>query len=138
MDAEPSRLLLVFDGSSIADRALEAALTRARSLGASITLLAPVPPRLWRAKRGQFQVSPEKHDEEFARDQLKRAHDRIKAEGVHVEQLVRVGPPARVIAEEIAKGYAALVIPERRSLTGAPPLARVVAVPDGTEVLVVA
>jgi nucleotide-binding universal stress UspA family protein len=138
MTEAPPRLLLVYDGSTIADRALDVAIERARSSGASIVLLAVVPPRLWRARRGQFQVSPEKHDEEFALAQLARARDRCHAAGIHTDQRVRTGAPAHAIAEEAATGYAAIVMAERRSLTGAPPLARVVVVPDGTEVVVVA
>lgn len=137
MDAGSPWLLLVYDGSTLADRALDAAVARALATGASITLLAVIPPRLWRARRGQYQISAEKHDEEFAREQLGRARERCTAAGVHAEIRVRTGPPASVIAEEAGKGYAALVIAERRSLVGAPSLARIVAVPDGTEVVVV-
>lgn len=50
---------------------------------------------------------------------------------------VRTGAPAHVIAEEAGRGYDALVMIERRSLTGAPPLARVVTVPQGMEIVVV-
>jgi nucleotide-binding universal stress UspA family protein len=137
MDPVSGRLLLVYDGSSIADRALEAAIERASKTEGSITLLGVVPPRLWRAKRGQFQTPPEKHDEDFAREQLHRAQIRCKEAGVKADIRVRTGPPAHVIAEEAARGYDALVMFERRSLTGAPPLARVVAVPNGMEVVVV-
>lgn len=131
------RILLVYDGSSVADRALNAAVERARAATASITLLAVVPPRLWRARRGQFQMSPEKHDEEWARAQLSRAHDHCREAGIHVETLVRTGPPARVIGEEAARGYAALFVSARPSLTGAPPLARVVVVPEECEIVTV-
>ena len=137
METVSGRLLLVYDGSSIADRALEAAIARALSVEGSITLLGVVPPRLWRAKRGQFQIPPEKHDEEFAREQLHRAQIRCKEAGVKADIRVRTGAPARMIAEEAARGYEALVMFERKSLTGAPPLARVVAVPQGMEVVVV-
>jgi len=134
---ESRGLLLVYDGSSIADRALDAAIVRALSARCPITLLGVVPPRLWRAKRGQFQMSPEKHDEEFAREQLSRAHARCRAAGVKAEERVRVGAPAHVIAEEAARGYLALVMAERPSFTGAPTLARLVALPDGMEIVVV-
>ncbi|MFY9586495.1 MAG: universal stress protein [Actinomycetota bacterium] len=131
------QILLVYDGSSVADRALEAALGRARATKASITLLAALPPRLWRARVGQFQIPPEKHDEDWARAQLARAQDRVRDAGIHAESLVRVGPPARVIGEEAARGYAALFLSDRPSLTGGPPLARVVTAPDGCEVVAV-
>jgi nucleotide-binding universal stress UspA family protein len=137
MEPDPGQLLLVYDGSSIADRALVVAIERANASGASITLLGVVPPRLWRAKRGQFQMSPEKHDEEFAREQLARAEERCREAGVKSHTRVRVGAPAHVIAEEAGKGYVAVVFAERHSLTGAPTLSRVVAIPDGVEIVVV-
>jgi len=137
MDPATNGLLLVYDGSSIADRALDAAIARGLSSGTTITLLAVVPPRLWRAKRGQFQLSPEKHDEEFAHEQLSRAHDRCREAGVKAEERIRTGAPAHVIAEEAARGYRALVISERPSLTGAPTLARIIALPDGMEIVIV-
>jgi nucleotide-binding universal stress UspA family protein len=39
MGSVSGRLLLVYDGSSIADRALEAAIARAAAVSGSITLL---------------------------------------------------------------------------------------------------
>jgi nucleotide-binding universal stress UspA family protein len=132
---DAGRIILVYDGSSVADRALDAALQRARAVTTSITLLAVLPPRLWRARRGQFQIPQEKHDEEWARAQLSRAHDRVREAGVHAELLVRVGPPARVIGEEAARGYAAVFLSARPSLTGGPPLARVLSVPAGCEIV---
>jgi nucleotide-binding universal stress UspA family protein len=137
MSPDPGQLLLVYDGSSIADRALVVAIDRATASGATITLLGVVPPRLWRAKRGQFQMAPEKHDEEFARDQLSRAQERCRKAGVKTQTRVRAGAPAHVIAEEAGRGYGAVVIAERRSLTGAPTLSRLVAIPDGVEIVVV-
>ena len=138
MDPIPVRVLCVYDGSSVADRALDVAIDRARADDATITLLGVVAPRLWRAKRGQFQVSPEKHDEEFADRQLDRAKRRCVEAKLRAETLVRTGPPAHVIAEEAANGYRSVVLPERRSLSGAPPLSSIVAVPNGTEIVPVA
>src|SRR5439155_21641857 len=135
MDPIAVRMLLVYDGSSVADRALEVAIARARTDHASITLLGVVAPRLWRAKRGQFQVSPEKHDEEFAREQLDRAKRRCREAGIRVETRVRKGPPAHVIAEEAGHGFLVVILAERRSLSGAPLLCSGIAVPDGTEVV---
>lgn len=131
------RILLFYDGSSVAERALDAAVERARADATSITLLAVLPPRLWRARRGQFQMAPEKHDEEWARAQLSRAHQRCRLAGIHAEELVRTGPPALVIGEEAGRGYAALFLATRPSLTGAPPLARVVRVPAACEIVMV-
>jgi nucleotide-binding universal stress UspA family protein len=138
MDADRSaRVLVVYDGSSIGDRALHAAIDRARALGADVTVLAVMPPRLWRARQGQFQIRPDKHDEEWAREQLARARQMVREAGLKAETLIRTGPPAHVIAEEAARGYAALLLPTRASMTGAPPLARYVAVPKGCEIVAV-
>jgi nucleotide-binding universal stress UspA family protein len=137
MQPDSGRILLVCDGSSIGDRALIVAIDRATASGATITLLGVIPPRLWRAKRGQFQMSPNKHDEEFARGQLERAQQRCREAGIKTESRVRTGAPAHVIAEEAGRGYGAVVIAERRSLTGAPTLSRVVAIPEGVEIVAV-
>ena len=138
MDPIPDRVLCVYDGSSVADRALEVAITLARTGDATITLLGVFAPRLWRARRGQFQFSPDKHDEEFAEAQLERAKLRCTEAKLRAETLVRIGPPAHVIAEEAARGYRSVVLPERRNLSGAPPLSSIIAVPNGTEVVPVA
>jgi nucleotide-binding universal stress UspA family protein len=137
MQPDSGRILLVYDGSSIGDRALVVAIDRAIVADATITLLGVIPPRLWRAKRGQFQMAPEKHDEEFARAQLERAKERCREAGVKSESRVRTGAPAHVIAEEAGRGYGAVVIAERKSLTGAPTLSRVVALPNGVEIVAV-
>jgi nucleotide-binding universal stress UspA family protein len=131
------RILVVYDGSSIADRALQAAIDRATARDETIMLLAVMPPRLWRAKRGQYQIPGDKHDEEWARSQLARARDRCRDAGVHTEMLVRTGPPAHVIAEEASRGYVALFLASRPSLTGAPPLVRLVTVPPVCEIVAV-
>jgi nucleotide-binding universal stress UspA family protein len=137
MDPLPKRLLLVYDGSTVSDRALDTAIARALGEDATVTVLGVVPPRLWRAKRGQFQIPPEKHDEAFAHEQLARAKQRCKDAGVRVETRVRTGPPAHVIEEEVAKGFQVLVMPERQNLTGAPSLAKVLALPQDTEIVAV-
>jgi len=137
MDPLPKRLLLVYDGSTISDRALDAAIARALADDATVTLLGVVPPRLWRARRGQFQIPPDKHDEAFAHEQLARAKQRCKEAGVRAETRVRTGAPAHVIAEEAARGFQVLVMPERQSLTGAPSLAKVLTVPAETEIVAI-
>jgi nucleotide-binding universal stress UspA family protein len=138
MDPLPKRLLLVYDGSTIADRALDVAIARALSDDATITVLTVVPPRLWRAKRGQFQIPPDKHDEAFVREQLLRAKGRCVEAGVRVETRTRTGPPAQVITEEALKGFEVVVVPERQNMSGAPTLAKVLVLPPETEIVAVA
>jgi nucleotide-binding universal stress UspA family protein len=133
----PRRFLLVYDGSSVADRALRTTVARAIDRGAIVTVLGVVPPRLWRAKQGQFVIPPEKHDEEFAHDQIRRARLAFGEAGVHTEGRVRTGPPVAIITEEAANGYELVVIATRPTPTGAPDLAMLVRVPDGCELLAV-
>ncbi|MGH2727044.1 MAG: universal stress protein [Actinomycetota bacterium] len=135
-DASP-KLLLLYDGSSVADRALQRTLERALQLQASVTVLGVVPPRLWRAKQGQFVIPPEKHDQEFAHEQVRRARMVFGQAGVHTEGRVRTGPPVAVINEEAARGYEAVVVATRPTPTGAPDLAMLVTVPDGCELIAV-
>lgn len=137
MTDDAKRVLLVYDGSSVADRALERTIQRALELQASVTVLGVVPPRLWRAKQGQFVIPPEKHDEEFAHEQIRRARHAMGEAGVHSEGRVRTGPPVEVITEEAAQGYAIVVLATRPTATGSPDLAMLVRVPDGCELVAV-
>jgi len=91
-----------------------------------VTCLAIIPPRLWRAKQGQFQMAPEKHDESFAHELLAAARARCEHARVEAHTLVRAGSPAAVLVEEAGRGYDALVLGERRAATGAPSLASIV------------
>jgi hypothetical protein len=50
---------------------------------------------------------------------------------------VRTGPPVAVISEEAAHGYMLVVLATRPTPTGAPDLAMLVTVPEGTELLAV-
>ncbi|MCA1833979.1 MAG: universal stress protein [Actinomycetota bacterium] len=126
MDAPPGGFLVFLDGSATSERALDVALTRAEKTGAAVTLLAIVPPTLWRAKQGQFQVSPVDHDDEFARSLIADAKAACAERGVTVFDVMRSGPPAQIIVEEAAKGYEVVVIGERRNLVGAPTLVSIV------------
>jgi nucleotide-binding universal stress UspA family protein len=136
-DGQTRKLLLVYDGSSVADRALRLTIERALEIGASVTVLGVVPPRLWRARQGQFDVPAEKHDEEFAHEQIRRARMTFGRAGVHSEGRVRTGPPVAVITEEAAQGYSMVVLATRPTPTGAPDLAMLVTVPEGCELLAV-
>lgn len=120
------RVLVLFDGSALAERALAHAIDRAHDLGAGLTVLAVIPPRLWRARRGQFQVQPYRRDEPFAREQLARAKGICRERGVSARGKLRSGPPASVVVDEASKGYALLVIGDRANPSGAPTLGMLV------------
>ena len=137
MDNGSRKVLLVYDGSSVADRALERTIERAVAIQASVTVLGVVPPRLWRAKQGQFVIPEEKHDEEFAHDQVRHARQAIAQAGVHSEGRVITGPPVSVITDEATHGYAVVVLAARPTFTGAPDLAMLVRVPAGCELVAV-
>lgn len=126
MEHEGRGLLVVLDGSETSRRALDLAIERARDRGLPVTLLSIVPPRLWRARRGQFQVAPEKHDEEFARTLLAEGKRACKAAGVQASSRLRSGPPAEVILEEASRGFDLVVLGERRNQVGAPTLVSIV------------
>jgi nucleotide-binding universal stress UspA family protein len=126
MSSESSGVLVLLDGSETAERALDRAIELAARDGLPVTCLAVIPPRLWRAKQGQFQMSPEKHDEEFAQELSRAGRDRCIKHGVDAGTRVRSGAPARIVVEEAANGYAHVVLGERPSLTGAPTLASIV------------
>jgi nucleotide-binding universal stress UspA family protein len=125
----------VHDGSSVSDRALAVACERARERGATVTVLAVIPPRLWRARRGQMPIPADRHDEEFARAVIARAKEACRAAGVRAEGRIRSGPVGAVVSEEAARGYVALVIGARRNRAGAPSLARLVTLPEGCELV---
>jgi nucleotide-binding universal stress UspA family protein len=119
-------VLVVFDGSALAERALLYAIDRAQAMSAGITVLAVIPPRLWRAQRGQFQVEPYRHDEPFAREQLARAKGLCRDKGIRARGRVRSGAPLDVIIDEASRGYELFVIGDRRNPSGAPSLGALV------------
>ncbi len=82
-------------------------------------------------------IPPEKHDEEFAHEQVRRARKVFGEAGVHSEGRVRTGPPVAVITEEAANGYEVVVVATRPTPTGAPDLAMLIRVPGGCELLAV-
>ena len=135
-DPSHPRILLVYDGSSVGERALRVAIDEALRRAAAITVLCVLPPRLWRAKRGQFEIPPDKHDEGFAKEQLSRARASCSEARVRCDPRIRTGPPAAVISEEAA-GHDLIVIGSRPSSTGSPMLATLIHVPDGCELVAV-
>lgn len=120
MKESPSDVLVVFDGSGLGERALDHALERARALGAGVTVLCVIPPRLWRRRRGQFQLpAVDRRDEEFARAQIARAKELARAKRVRARGKLRRGSVASVLIDEASKGYALLVMGDRTNPSGA-------------------
>lgn len=130
-------ILAVVDGSATGDRALDHAIALAIDQAAPLTLLFVIPPRLWRAKRAQFDISPVKHDEAFAHEVLAAGKQRCAAAGVHASTRVRTGAPAEVLVEEVARGFERVVVGERRSPVGAPGLVAILREPIGDRLEVV-
>lgn len=116
-DSRP-RILVVFDGSTLSERALVHALELGGG-GADVTILMVIPPHLWRGKQAQFQVPPGQRDEAFAREQIARAKQLCRARGARVKARLRRGPPAEVIVDEASHGYDVLCLGEREPRGGA-------------------
>lgn len=115
-----SDILVLFDGSALAERALDHAIDRARELGTGVAVLSVIPPRLWRSRRGQFQLpAVDSRDEEFARAQIARAKEIARAKGIRIRGKLRRGAVIGVLIDEASKGYALLVIGERANPSGA-------------------
>jgi nucleotide-binding universal stress UspA family protein len=113
-------VLVVFDGSGLGERALGHAIERARALHTGVTVLCVIPPRLWRGRRGQFQLpAVDRRDEEFARGQIARAKELARTKGIRARGKLRRGSVASVLVDEASKGYALLVMGDRINPSGA-------------------
>ncbi|MBI4729235.1 MAG: universal stress protein [Acidobacteria bacterium] len=119
MQAAAARLLAVFDGSSLTERALRRAVEIALERRARLTVLVVTPPRLWRGRRAQFDIPLESRDDDFARAQVARAKEICGALGIRAAGRLRSGPPVDVIVDEVSRGYDLVVIGDRGSLSGA-------------------
>lgn len=112
------KILLAYDGSQGADRALAAGLELAKLHGAELVALA-VEERLPRFSGTIDEVQEEK---EFANDQSGRllavARDRAKEGGVELKTLMRPGHPAQTIIEVAREGNFDLVLVGHSGLSG--------------------
>src|SRR5260221_7959974 len=109
-------VLVTLDGSATSEQALEVAIERALARVIAVTCLAIIPPRLWRAKQGQFQMAPEKHDESFAQELVAMGKERCEKQGVEARTNVRAGPPARSRVAERARVYDLIFLDDRETL----------------------
>jgi nucleotide-binding universal stress UspA family protein len=112
------KILLAYDGSQGADRALAAGIELAKLHGAELTALA-VEERLPRFSGTIDEVQEEK---EFANDQYGRllaaARDRAKGDGLELKTLMRPGHPAQTIVEVAREGNFDLVLVGHSGLSG--------------------
>ena len=111
-------ILLAYDGSEGAERALAAAIELAQVHGAELTALA-VQERLPRFSGTIDEVQEEK---EFANQQsgqlLDGAQAQARAAGVKLKSLMRPGHPAKTILEVAKEGTFDLIIVGHSGLSG--------------------
>jgi nucleotide-binding universal stress UspA family protein len=112
------KILLAYDGSDGAERALAAGIDLAKLHGAALTALA-VEERLPRFSGTIDEVQEEK---EFANGQysrlLARARDRAREEGVELQTLMRAGHPAQTIVEVAKEGEFDVILVGHSGLSG--------------------
>ena len=112
------KILLAYDGSQGAERALAAAIELAKLHGAELTALA-VQERLPRFSGTIDEVQEEK---EFANQQSGRLLDGAQAQsraaGVKLQTLMRPGHPAQTILEVAKEGPFDLIIVGHSGLSG--------------------
>lgn len=97
------RVLVPYDGSEMADRALDYALDVFD--GASITVLyvAGEPsPMMWKALRVAVDDDVESAAADVADEFLEQARERAAAQGAEIETAVELGSPAQQIVERAA------------------------------------
>jgi nucleotide-binding universal stress UspA family protein len=101
-------LIVGYDESESADRALDRAATLAKALGSRLIVLsvAPVPMSAVRGGGGIDTLdSPEKH-----RKELGQARSKLEAQGIDAEYIPALGEPADAIVELAAEHGADLII----------------------------
>jgi nucleotide-binding universal stress UspA family protein len=100
-------IVIGYDGSEAADRALERAILFAKTFGAKL-IVTSVARVLVPGPRGMGGYDPVDPPELHA-EQLRRAEERLTTEGVAAEYVNAIGDPARTIVE-IAEGKGADLI----------------------------
>lgn len=112
------KILLAYDGSAGADKALEAALDLARVHQGSVWALAVeehLPHVI--ATVGEFQESKEQADEKFGK-LLDAARTRAAQAGIELKALRRGGHPAKVILDVAKEGEFDVILVGHSSLPG--------------------
>lgn len=119
------RILVPLDGSELAERALLCAKELAVQLGASLTLLRVVNSlELAAAQPFSGYLPAEVYDAAFedarraAREYLETIGNRLAAEGLKVDWVMRTGDPAGEIVEHGLEGHADLVVMSTHGRSG--------------------
>lgn len=110
------RILLAYDGSQGAKRALEQAAELAENDGRSITVVSVA--ETLNLGRGGGQIVPEDEDLERRRE-LAEAVELLSARGVKVRAVERKGEPAAMIIDEAEKEHTELIVIGTRGLNAA-------------------
>ncbi len=107
------RILVAYDGSAPAKRALDQAAELARAFGASVTIITVVPEHL-----GLSATVDPFDDETVHARQLEEAKAHLEGLGLTTETIMSRGDPARTIEHVAGDGYDTVVIGSRgRSAT---------------------
>lgn len=103
------KILVGYDGSNEAGRALDWAANLAKKLdGSSVTVIS-IAPTLEAAPRIPDAVDPTS-DVELHRTQAEKAVDKLTKAGVEAEFIVRAGNPAEEILNAVEEGYDVAII----------------------------
>jgi len=111
------RILLAYDGSEGAERALAAGIELAKLCGAELVALA-----VEELPRFSGTIDEVREEKEFANQQFSRLLDGAQAQsraaGVKLQTLIRPGHPAQTIAEVAKEGRFNLILVGHSGLSG--------------------
>jgi nucleotide-binding universal stress UspA family protein len=101
----PRRILIMLDGSPLAERAIESGLSLARNLQAEVTMLRCVPHIVTDGKLDEHERGLSRRMQEDllseAKEYLRARSDEAAQSGVAINPVVRIGPPADSILEYV-------------------------------------
>ena len=110
------RILLAYDGSESANRALEKAAELAEGDGRGMTVVSVA--ETFDLGRAGSRIVPEDEDQERKRE-LADTVERLSARGVKVRAVERKGDPAAMIVDEAEKEHTELIVVGTRGLSAA-------------------
>jgi nucleotide-binding universal stress UspA family protein len=110
------RILLAYDGSEGAKRALEQAAELAEGDGRSMTVVSVA--ETFDLGRAGSRIVPDDEDQERKRE-LADAVERLSARGVKVRAVERKGEPAAMIVDEAEQEHTELIVIGTRGLGAA-------------------
>lgn len=104
------KILLAYDGTASARRALETTVELSKALAASVSVVSVVP-----ARRGPVPLDPW-DDGQVHRDELAEANALLRQQGIDPELIEPVGDPARKIEQVADEGGFDFVVVGSRGL----------------------